>query len=156
MSKVLHENDSPDILLIYHIYIRFLQEVSNRWSKQLISSLPKQSWWWMRLVQVQNFSLCCFFGLNLGRFPKVRTGQADYGQTSHFDNDTGFFQELLLKNHLFPAYYLGFDWSSRIVLTEWSGRLVLTNGKHPEISCLWTVIAIPGLEKNLNSSLPFG
>ena len=39
---------------------------------------------------------------------------------------------------------------------ELSGRSVLTNGKHPEISCLWTVIAISGLEKNLNSSLPFG
>ena len=30
--------------------------MSNRWSKQLISSLPKQSWWWMRLVQV--FLVC--------------------------------------------------------------------------------------------------
>ena len=40
---------------------------------------------------------------------------------------------------------------------EWSGRSVLTNGKHPEISCFLTVIAIPGIEKNLNdSSLPFG
>ena len=39
---------------------------------------------------------------------------------------------------------------------ELSGRSVLTNGKHPEISCLWTVIAISGLEKNLNSSLPIG
>ena len=43
------------------------------------------------------------------------------------------------------------------ILMEWSGRPVLTNGKHPEISCLGTVIAIPGIEKkkNLNSSLSF-
>ena len=40
---------------------------------------------------------------------------------------------------------------------EWSGRSVLANGKkHPEISCLRTVIAIPGIKKNLDSSLPFG
>ena len=26
-------------------------------------------------------------------FPKVRTGQPDHGQTSHFDNEIGFFQE---------------------------------------------------------------
>ena len=29
----------------------------------------------------------------LGCFPKVRTGQPDHGQTSHFDNEIGFFQE---------------------------------------------------------------
>ena len=40
------------------------------------------------------------------------------------------------------------------VLMEWSGRPVLTSGKHPEISCLRRVIAIPGIKKkNLNSSL---
>ena len=33
------------------------------------------------------------------------------------------------------------------VLMEWSGRPVLTNGKHPEISCLRRVIAIPGIKK---------
>ena len=30
---------------------------------------------------------------------------------------------------------------------EWSGGSVLTNGKHPDICCLRTVIAIPGLKK---------
>ena len=33
------------------------------------------------------------------------------------------------------------------VLMEWSGRPVLTNGKHPVISCLRRVIAIPGIQK---------
>ena len=27
-------------------------------------------------------------------FPKVRTGQPDHGQTSHFDNEIGFFLEI--------------------------------------------------------------
>ena len=37
---------------------------------------------------------------NLGRFPKVRTGQPDHGRTRHFGNEIGFYQEVLLKNHL--------------------------------------------------------
>ena len=33
--------------------------------------------------------------VNLGRFPKLRTGRLDYGRISHFDNEIGFFQEFL-------------------------------------------------------------
>ena len=37
-----------------------------------------------------------------------------------FDNEIGFFKGFffLLKNHLLPAYYLGFDWSAWIVLIK--------------------------------------
>ena len=52
----------------------------------------------------------------LGCFPFVRTGQPDHYQTSYFDNEIGFFQGFLLKNHLLPAHYIGFDWSNWIVL----------------------------------------
>ena len=46
----------------------------------------------------------------LGHFPFVRTGLPDHGQTSLFENDIAFFQEVLLKKtHLLRAYYLGFD-----------------------------------------------
>ena len=31
------------------------------------------------------------------------------GQTSDFDNEIGFFQRFLPKNHLVPLHYLGFD-----------------------------------------------
>ena len=43
----------------------------------------------------------------LGCFPKVRTGQPDHGQTSHFDNEIGFFQE-----------FLGFDCFDWIILIK--------------------------------------
>ena len=35
-----------------------------------------------------------------------------------FDNEIAFFKESFLKNHLLPAYYLGFDWSGWIVLIK--------------------------------------
>ena len=38
-----------------------------------------------------------------GRFPKVRNGRPDYGWTRRFGNETGFFQEVLLKNYLLSA-----------------------------------------------------
>jgi len=31
------------------------------------------------------------------------------GRTSHFDDEIGFFQGFLPKNHLLPVHYLGFD-----------------------------------------------
>ena len=36
----------------------------------------------------------------LGRFPLVETDRPDQGWSSHFDHEIGFFQEILLKNHL--------------------------------------------------------
>ena len=45
----------------------------------------------------------------LGCFPKVRTGRLDRDLTSHFHNEISFFKELIMKNHLLCAYYLGFD-----------------------------------------------
>jgi len=45
-------------------------------------------------------------GQALGRFTSVRTGRPDHCRTSHFDNEIGVFQGLLLKNHLFLAHYL--------------------------------------------------
>ena len=44
-----------------------------------------------------------------GRFPFIRTGWPDHSPTSQFENEIDFFQVFLLKNHLFGAYYLGFD-----------------------------------------------
>ena len=38
--------------------------------------------------------------------------------TSQFENEIGFFQEFLLKDHLLRAYYSGFDWSGRRVLIK--------------------------------------
>jgi len=46
---------------------------------------------------------------NLGRFPFVRTGEADHCWTSHFDDEISFFLGFLLKNYLLSAHYLGFD-----------------------------------------------
>ena len=73
----------------------------------------------------------------LSGFSKVGTARPYNGWSSHFDNEIGFSQEFLLKNHLLLPFYLGFDWSGWIVLikrltiiaTGWSGRSVLTNGK---------------------------
>ena len=39
------------------------------------------------------------------------------GQTGHFENEIGFFQEFLMKKDFLCAYYLGNDWSSWIILT---------------------------------------
>ena len=62
----------------------------------------------------------------LERFPKVRTGRPDHGWSSHFDNEIGFSQEFLLKNHLLRAWYLGFDWSGWIVLIK--SEILVTTG----------------------------
>ena len=62
-----------------------------------------------------------------GRFPFVRTGQPDHYRTSYFDNEIGFFQGLLLKNHLLPTHYLGFDWSRWIVLIN--SEILITKGR---------------------------
>ena len=43
------------------------------------------------------------------------------GRTSHFDDEVGFFQGFLPKNHRLPAHYLGFD--------RESGRIVLINSE---------------------------
>ena len=60
------------------------------------------------------------------------------GRTSQFDDEIGFFQGFLPKNHLLPVHYLGFDLSAWIVLINseiliTSGRVwpALTNGKRP-------------------------
>ena len=63
----------------------------------------------------------------LGRFPFIRTGRPDHYQTSYFDNETGFFQGFLLNNHLLPAYYLGFDWCSGIVMIN--SEILITSGR---------------------------
>jgi len=39
----------------------------------------------------------------------IRTVRLDHCWTSQLANEIGFFQGFLLKNHLLPAYYLGFD-----------------------------------------------
>ena len=44
---------------------------------------------------------------HLGHFPTVRTGWLDHGWTGHFDNEIGFYQEFLLKNHFLHACCLG-------------------------------------------------
>ena len=60
---------------------------------------------------------------DLGLFPFVRTGQPDHYQTSYFDNEIGFLQGFLLL----PAHYLGFDWSSWIVLIN--SEILITKGR---------------------------
>ena len=75
----------------------------------------------------------------LGHFPFVRTGQpVDHYQTGYFDNEIGFFQGFLLKNHLLPAHYLGFDWSSWIVLIN-SESLITKGRVWPVSSDKWKV-----------------
>ena len=44
------------------------------------------------------------------------TGRPNHRRISHFDNEIGFFQGFLLKNHLLPALNLGFDLSGWRVL----------------------------------------
>ena len=55
-------------------------------------------------------------------FLKVGTARPYNGWSSHFDNEIGFSQEFLLKNHLLLPCYLGFDWSGWIVLIK---RLII-------------------------------
>ena len=54
---------------------------------------------------------------DLGRFPS-QNWPPDHYRTSHFDDEIGFFQEFLLKNHLLRSCYLRFDWSGWIVLIK--------------------------------------
>ena len=42
-------------------------------------------------------------------FPKVKTGREDHGCTRHFGNETGFFQEVLLKNHILSFVHNIYD-----------------------------------------------
>ena len=44
-----------------------------------------------------------------GRFRFFRIGRLDHCWTSQLATEIGFFQRVLLKNHLLHAYYLGFD-----------------------------------------------
>ena len=44
-----------------------------------------------------------------GAFQKSELAGRNHGQTRHFGNEIGFFQEVLLKNHFLCAKYLGFD-----------------------------------------------
>ena len=55
-------------------------------------------------------------GDNLGHFAKVKAGWPDHSRTGHFENEIGFFQEFLMKNYFFGAYYLEFDRSGWIAL----------------------------------------
>ena len=80
--------------------------------------------------------------LNLGHFPKVRTGPPDHGWTSHFDKEIIFFQEfLLLKNHLLHTHHLGFDYCGWIVLIK-SEILIMTAKVWPVSSDRWKLNAI--------------
>ena len=72
----------------------------------------------------------------LGRFPFVRTGWPDHCPTSQFDNEIGFFQEFLLKNHLLGTYYLGFDWSGWRVFIK-SEIIIATGMVWPVSSDEW-------------------
>ena len=56
--------------------------------------------------------------LSSGRFPFVRTGRPDHGQTSQLADEIGFFQGFFLKNYLPRAYFLGLDWSGWMVLNS--------------------------------------
>ena len=82
-----------------------IDQISFSWSRS------KSSWW----------------NAVLGHSPFVRTGRPDHCRTSHFDNETGLFQGFLLKNHLLPAHYLGFDWAGWIVLIK--SQILIYDGK---------------------------
>ena len=69
---------------------------------------------------------------NLERFPKLRNGRPDYGRTSHFDKEIGFFQEFLIKTHLLRGHYLRFDWSGWIVLIK--SEFLITTGMVWQVS----------------------
>ena len=56
----------------------------------------------------------CLWGRVVGildwrRFPNVKTGREDHGCTRHFGNETGFFQEVLLKNHILSFVHNIYD-----------------------------------------------
>ena len=57
------------------------------------------------------------------------------------------FPGVLLKNHLLPAYYLGFDWCNRIVLIN--SEILITSGRvWPVSSDKWKVpLVYPTMEK---------
>ena len=61
-----------------------------------------------------------------GRFRFFRIGRLDHCWTSQLATEIGFFQRVLLKNHLLRAYYLGFDWSGWIVLIK--SEILITMG----------------------------
>ena len=66
-------------------------------------------------------------GRVLGRCPKVRTDRL----AGHFENEKGFFQELM-KNDFLRSYYLGFDWYGRIALIK--SKIFITTGMSWPIS----------------------
>ena len=53
------------------------------------------------------------------------------------DNEIGFFQEFLLKNHLLRAYYLGFDWSACRDSFDFKKRIRSHNGGNGLAGLLW-------------------
>ena len=65
----------------------------------------------------------------LGHLPFIRTGRPDHCRTSKFNNELGFFQEFLLKNHDLLWCILFRIW---LIWREWSGRSVLKSGKPPK------------------------
>ena len=73
----------------------------------------------------------CLWGRVVGildwrRFPNVKTGREDHGCTRHFGNETDFFQEVLLKNHILSFVHNIYDENGR------AGLWILTNGKRSE------------------------
>jgi len=81
-----------------------------------------------------------------------RTSGPDHCPTSQFENEMGFFQEFLLKNHLPRAYYLGFDWSGlrvlikrEIIICDGNGLAgpVLTKRKAPQDWLGWPYMERP-------------
>ena len=62
---------------------------------------------------------------NCGRFPEIRSSRRYHDQTSHFENEIGFFQEPWLKNHL-RVCYLGFYRSGGIFFIK--SAILITTG----------------------------
>ena len=78
-----------------------------------VSKQDKQlpiKWWcnnsWV-IITFTNVHFLISLTPHSGHFPKVRTGWLDHGWTGHFDNEIGFYQEFLLKNHFLHVCYLG-------------------------------------------------
>ena len=68
----------------------------------------------------------------LARFPKVRTGRLDHSRTRHFGNEIGFFEEVLLINHL-PLCIIFRIWLICWIVTfDLVDRSFLTNEKRPK------------------------
>ena len=78
-----------------------------------------------RTLYVRESKLAIF----LGHFPFIRTGRPDHCRNSKFNNELGFFQEFLLKNHDLLWCILFRIW---LIWREWSGRSVLKSGKPPK------------------------